>query len=223
MVSTPTQYILYTKNPSTSNNFESYALTLSYTGVFTVVKSYGNAVTKEAINTSSVIAGTWYHVAMAIGNDSLKLWVNGVLKATNTVTFSFNYLAGKNIYLGSTNESNYYAPFTGVIDNPRFYDRKLNGDEVNALYTNDPTCFAVGIKEANNNPNEVSLYPNPSNGKFYLKNSNGDNIEIVDVLGKQVLFNLEKIDDTTSSFSIKGKGLYFVRIANSKTIKLVVE
>lgn len=226
LISSPTQYMLFTKNTGTSN-FETYALTLSNNGLLTVVKSFSNGITAEASYSPALTAGTWYHAAFTMGNDSIKLFVNGQLKSTKTTTIAFNYQSGKKVYLGGTNESVFPASFTGVIDNVLFYNRKLNGSEVYALYSMDPACNAVGLNEFSDSGSSLKVFPNPNNGKFIIQNAGNNKIEISDILGRNIKFSSQSINGNTEVY-ITQVGIYFVRLIgenNSVTgiTKVVVE
>lgn len=102
--------------------------------------------------TTNPLVNTWYHIGFYIGSDSLKLYVNGALEATlqNPSTLTYNSTA--NVYLGGTTLG-FNLPFSGVMDNARFYNRKLSGTEFNQLYLSDPACI-----QTVSNPNCSSYY-----------------------------------------------------------------
>lgn len=90
--------------------------------------------------TTNPSANTWYHIGFYIGSDSLKLYVNGALEATLQNSSTLTYNASANVYLGGTTLG-FNLPFSGVMDNVRFYNRKLSGSEFNQLYITDPSCI----------------------------------------------------------------------------------
>jgi hypothetical protein len=70
----------------------------------------------------------------------------------------------------------------------------------------------------------IQLFPNPTNGRFEIVGTNdGDEISVVDILGKEVLkFNQQ---NQKRDFFIDRKGVYFVTIKSNKSnnvFKLVV-
>ena len=95
-------------------------------------QSYINGTTNPLVN-------TWYHIGFYIGQDSLKLYVNGALEATLQNPSTLTYNATANVYLGGTTLG-FNLPFFGSMDNARFYNRKLTGAEFNQLYLTDPIC-----------------------------------------------------------------------------------
>ncbi len=138
-ISNSNAYILFTKN-SLSSNFEAYNLCLDPSAHF-MTRKCGPLGTNQVTSPSTVTPNLWYHVVSTIDNSAVKLYVNGVLQGTASSTFNgFDFVSGKNVILGGTNES-YNAPFSGSIDNARFYNRTLSAAEVLYLYTQDPTCI----------------------------------------------------------------------------------
>lgn len=135
-------YIVFTKS-SGGPNYQAYSLTVEELTAgrrLRVTKgNNGNIVTVD--NTTTINLNTWYYVCFTMNNSSISIYVNGVLENTINTTMTFDYLSGKKVYLGHTLEVNSYQPFSGVIDNVRFYNRILTAAEVNQLYTVDPACI----------------------------------------------------------------------------------
>lgn len=143
------QYVLFTKN-NTFSNFESYALAIAsgFGGYkFRGEKGNGLGGTNQADCVTTLSVNTWYHIVLTIDNSFMKLYLNGVLENSISLTInSFNYQAGKKVYLGGSNEPSFNLPFFGVMDNTRFYNRVINAAEVYELFTQDPSCMpAIGL------------------------------------------------------------------------------
>lgn len=86
----------------------------------------------------------------------------------------------------------------------------------------------ITVNNCNENPIDLSIYPNPSNGKFTLLFTGNRNqvgsIEIYNLLGKRIYFS----DNYQSEIDLSGKplGIYFIHFnLNSQTIikKIVIE
>lgn len=139
------EYLVYTSN-GCSSNFEAYSVHIYYEFsvsqyIFCLSKCGSNCGTKPQIFSSTApVAGNWYHICFYIDNSVMKLYVNGVFQSSVNHNVQFGYQAGKNVYLGVTNESNFNHPFKGAVDNVRFYNRELTQQEVMQLYTQDPLC-----------------------------------------------------------------------------------
>ena len=93
------------------------------------------------------------------------------------------------------------------------------------------TGIATSIDEINN-PIQVSVYPNPSNGNVSI-NINGENtnrIEIFNVLG-EVVYSQNLLNKSSQSLNLtesnfKSKGIYFVKVTNntsSITERLIIQ
>jgi FtsP/CotA-like multicopper oxidase with cupredoxin domain len=85
---------------------------------------------------------------------------------------------------------------------------------------------ALGINDEILNKN-VSVYPNPTNGKIYINTQNGttiNKVEILDILGRSLktINNFKK--GKTIDLKNESKGLYFVKIYGNKgtTVKKVL-
>ena len=135
-------YILFTKNAAFSN-FEAYSLVTYNAGgsgtKFRAIKGDGSGGVTVADGTTSIAANTWYHVAFTIDNTQIKIYINGVLEATSSLSYGFSYDTSKFVYFGGTNDF-YNLPFQGTIDNARFYSGILSASDVSLLYTSDPNC-----------------------------------------------------------------------------------
>lgn len=146
------QYIVFTNNNCGSYH-EGYMLALLNIGTnqyrLQAVKSHttcssGGQIILNA--NSNISSNTWCHVGLYVGNDSIKVYLNGVLDGALANSNPINYNPIKNVYLGGSNLG-VNIPFSGTIDNVRFYNRKLSGTEFNQLYIQDPSCAvqAVGL------------------------------------------------------------------------------
>jgi PKD repeat protein len=107
---------------------------------FTVYRQNGSG-NNFVTSTTTVSANSWYHVTFSIDQSNMRLYVNGVLEQTLAATITaFNYDSTREVILGGSNELNFNEPYSGSIDNLRFYNRVLNAAEVSALYSQDPFC-----------------------------------------------------------------------------------
>ncbi len=139
--------VLFTKN-NQSTNIDAYSLSIANNnGSYKFLAKKSSAVGANSVySTTSVTPNTWFHVVATIDNNNMVMYVNGVMEASTSVSFNgFDYMAGKNVYLGGTNENSFNQPFQGSIDNARFYDRAINAAEVNYLYILDPVCVTQSM------------------------------------------------------------------------------
>jgi len=158
----PEQYLVYTNNGCTFN-FEAYSLITYYDftvsqQVFQVSKANGSCQYAPQVQSSTAPSvGNWYHIGFFISQDTMKLYVNGVLEDQTSHTILFNYAPGKDVYIGVTNESNFNLPFKGRVDDVRFYNRQLTPAEVMTLYTTGAPCLAGSAPTASFTPSKKSV------------------------------------------------------------------
>jgi hypothetical protein len=83
--------------------------------------------------------------------------------------------------------------------------------------------WRIGIEKGQDNKTLWSIYPNPANDflRIVLSNNNASqySITLIDVTGKE-LFSKELNSDTID-ISLLTSGMYFVKLFNSKTGKLI--
>jgi len=87
----------------------------------------------SATGTTTPELGRWYHVAAVYASTtSRKIYVNGILEATNTAT---NTPTGYDrTSIGMTRDSTPSTPFDGLIDDVRIFNVALTDTEVAGLY-----------------------------------------------------------------------------------------
>jgi hypothetical protein len=74
--------------------------------------------------------------------------------------------------------------------------------------------------------NEITLYPNPSNGIFTINTQLPTNVIAIDVAGKEVFRMLNVNNQTTLNLSQLQKGLYLLKLSNElgvQTKKIIIE
>jgi hypothetical protein len=121
--------------------------------------NYSHAISPETIN-----ADQWYHVAVTNDGSTLKLYVNGLLKAS--VSSSGFTGVNQNAYIGCVPAINLY--YNGLIDDVRIYDRALYAEEIQQVYEsrdynllpNSP-CINAGDPDYIAEPNETDLDGKP--------------------------------------------------------------
>jgi hypothetical protein len=75
-----------------------------------------------------------------------------------------------------------------------------------ALFMASP-CGGISQQDM---PNELTIYPNPSNGVFRLDAHFAGNIEVFDVMGKKVFADFIGNESVNIDLSTKAKGMYFI-------------
>jgi gliding motility-associated-like protein len=140
-------YIVFAHN-SCASFHEGYTVVAQNIGIgfrLYIVKSSSacSGPTQQHLFSSTTLsANTWYHFGAYIGNDSLKLFINGTPEGMASATGVFDYNPTEGVFLGGSGLS-FNLPLSGTLDNIRFYNRKLSDSEFNALYVTDPACTTI--------------------------------------------------------------------------------
>lgn len=213
------QYIVFAQN-ACSAWFEGYALGTSYSGGnmrLSICKSTGPT---PGCGTQHIITGgtnlainTWYHVGFYAGTDSLKLFLNGAPEGTPIVsTTAFNY-ANTNVYLGGTNSGIYNAPLDGLMDNVRFYNRKLSNSEFAQLYNLNPSCSATGAPFVLTDSLQA-CYPLDCNVTNYAATGSA-----LDGTPVNVTCTSDRFGNANSAYDFSGATNSYIQLPNDDRIK----
>lgn len=137
---------------------------------------------------SSVSTGTIYHLAVVCGADDIKVYLDGVLKSTVSVTVQ---TIPHTIYVGALDSAG-TTGFNGMIDDFQIFNRPLSAEEVTALYLNKA-----------NTP------------KFYdINNYNIENCDVASVGGSGKY--IESVSQTDGKLSAVAQNLDTVPVQNSQ-------
>ncbi|HBE40415.1 MAG TPA: hypothetical protein DDW27_04295 [Bacteroidales bacterium] len=87
----------------------------------------------------------WYHWVITTSNNGTRLYVNGDIKASNSVFIKNTYINGRQLGIGAISSSSGIVPYTdgnvkyfnGFIDDIRIYNRALTNEEIQVLYHED--------------------------------------------------------------------------------------
>ncbi|NIP51572.1 MAG: hypothetical protein GWN00_22055 [Aliifodinibius sp.] len=92
----------------------------------------------------SINTTDWYHIAGTYDNEKLKIYINGVLKNTNTQSdltdFWGNY---DSTFIGYEDDNNYTGYFDGLIDDVRVYRKPLGMFEIWDAMSGDLPRFRI--------------------------------------------------------------------------------
>ena len=182
---------------------------------------------KSAASASAISTGDWYHLAGTWerygGNDNLKIYVNGVLKATNTVNENLR-TDGTQISIGRMLHNTVNEYFDGDIDDVMIFDRVLSPDEIKAMYErgfsldwDDNGNMTTGVSDTftynwdNKLRSASALSGNikyDTSGNRIRKQSDaaGDRKYIVDIVGNLPTTLMEMTDNTILKTYIYANG-----------------
>jgi len=118
-------------------------------------------------------------------------------------------------------ELNYDSKIINVIPNS-FYEVQISDDNYCLSELSEPhtaNCSTVDVSYLDEE-DYIKSYPNPSNGNFNIESNldfnSLENIEIYDVTGRKISYNIDLISNTPSIFKIDlsyaESGLYFIKL-----------
>ena len=150
-------------------------------------------------STSTITTGQWYHLVATYDGANIKLYFNGSLESTTSLTGNIDYSDGsRNTIIGSLYPN--LLEFTGQIDAVSIFDYALSASQVTTLYGSSSTGIGNPMSLS---PKPVAYYPlgdqDSFNGadylvpnsslKDYVFSFNGSS-QYIDV-GNNSIFNLQ--------------------------------
>ena len=113
------------------------------------VQVVGQSVKYTVVSSAALVSGQWHHVTMTFDNNSLKLYVNGQLEASNSPMSAAMTAPPFDTYLGvlANAAPNYYR-FVGEIDQVRLIGRAISADEAGILAKPYRLWTANAIRDA---------------------------------------------------------------------------
>ena len=161
----PRQYF-WSGNPGTSDtvvltrweNFDAaWRLWYSSSSVKGAISNGNSNIT--AVDDTSLNLNTWNHIVMSYDSQNVKLYVNGVLKATATSTMIMNTSGASGISIGEAAQYNGYWHHTdGKIDDIGIWDRALTDQEITDLYVGCQLSFINQPEDQEANVGEDAVF-----------------------------------------------------------------
>ncbi len=115
-----------------SNTPGIYPMELAITSANTLAYYCGTSPNHELVGNSVLNQNTWYHFAYVGTANSKKIYLNGVLDASDENPGSFMVDTTNNLFLGKRGDNT--EMFKGYLDNIRIYRRALTPDDITTIY-----------------------------------------------------------------------------------------
>jgi len=107
---------------------QSYGLYLTgNTGIRMVIRENNSNSNSAATPSETIKTGQWYHIVGVRDNDTLRIYVNGVMKNESAKGFDIDTGGYGNLHFGG---SRWGKKFTGKMRNIALYKRALSSDEI---------------------------------------------------------------------------------------------
>lgn len=203
------------------NVFNGYALSVGdSTGTTIDADTYVRSSATES-GTGRIISKkindiNWHHaVVIHKYNCCNYLYVDNQLVNVDSTVFAYTDgfdISGRELLLGT--ETTFNTHFQGGVDDIRIYNRVISLEDIDTLY-NMP---AITLKDEIDLSKNISIYPNPTNGKINVLSEDIIQIEIINTEGKTIMvFNENNLN---SDIDISGfdKGIYIIRVISNKGV-----
>lgn len=160
--------------------------------------------------------GQWSHYVAVYSNQSMKLYRNGVLVASNTNSYTGTTQTALPIYIGKAISGGYIA---ASMDDVGIWNRALTTGEINQLYSS-----TLSTKEVKTQSVSGSIAPNPAKDyiEFHAPVKGSKAYSITDMNGR-LLSKGQVADKERINVSSLSRGTYFVEIEGVKTLKFIKE
>ncbi len=185
-------------------------------GVWTYLS--GTQTTASVLMPSYTDTG-WHHVMSTCNDDSIKMYLDGILIGSDYTGDIAGYTgAGNGFYIGCRTASSHF--FKGTVDDVRIWSRALDAGEVvqvyNGMFTSTKTVAGNDLK--------LIVYPNPGNGAVTLErfeNSELLTVMVFNSIGQVV--TTKQFEESTLNFTIDTPGIYYIQVSNLKGVTYVTE
>jgi len=178
-----------------------------------------NGGDEQQLNATSLAGTKWIHVAVTLGTDTARMYVNGIkVSESNTLTIKpLDFKPALN-YIGRSQFS--YPLFNGNIDDFRVYNYALTPAEIAGI-----AGILSGVEDLKSESRQaISIYPVPAdkvlNIKFSEKlNAGKSEISVLDVNGN-IHFSqrLTEYDNVSLDVSDFPSGIYILKLSAGSEI-----
>ncbi len=148
---------------------------------------------KDLDGTKPITLGQFHHYTVVYTGYSMEIYIDGELDSFASYSGFINS-SNKNLTFGrkDNTESKYFL--NGVLDEVRIYNNAVSLNAIKLL----PNIWnnITGIKDSHNS---FIIYPNPTNGHFYIKgiNANLKSLELFDARGRVIAFQSTRSEENT--------------------------
>lgn len=165
--------------------------------------------------------GAWHHIVLIHENTITKLYLDGNLVSTNSLTGKPLSAVGRPLIAGCRIvKSDYF--YKGKLDDIELFNCALDVNAINDLY--NVNLSTTTINQASTP--KLDLYPNPSTGLInYSADKMIQQVELIDMTGK-VILQQQNIHQQSGTITAKQNGCYLLKVyfedASFSTKKVII-
>jgi hypothetical protein len=168
---------------------------------------------EQSINVTKLPTGKWSHVAVTLGSNGARIYVNGEL-AGESVAITLSPLDIKPVlnYIGRSQTN---PLLNGYIDDFRIYNYELSGEKIAQLALANP--LNTKIVSYNEELNDVAFWPVPANKDLYLsiKTNERTAVSIYNINGELMFSQIINNNITKVDVSNLSPGVYLLKLASN--------
>jgi hypothetical protein len=126
------QYI--TTFVNSDGGWNGFGIRISSSAKIQIVRANSGTVTTSENSTASLSTGSWKHIVVTSSQSELKIYIDGVLDSTHSISgFTTNNTGEYNI--GALKNAGSYSQFyDGVLDEVRVFNKVISSQDVSTLY-----------------------------------------------------------------------------------------
>ncbi len=202
------QTLLYSGGPSDGQVF---AIQMEANGMLRVTDNDGNFVRMQDM---LLDIGKWNHIAATVSENNtifdVQLYKNGIAS-------SESHVGNNNLINTGNNQVQFFPRFKGLASDLRYFEQKLCGSEIEAIYNDRQTTLSLSELSASENQ-KISVYPSLSDQTIFFSKE-VETIKIVNLLGKTFL-SLKNVQIKELDISTLNTGLYILHLNNNQVVKI---
>ena len=189
----------------------------------TLTCRYGNYTSNENAFSSSyntINNGEWHHIVYFINQTTAKLYIDGSLDTTHTLTVTptTNGNLTLGTYYNDSNNSYGSAAFEGTLDQVRIFNKELSSSEITTLYNEPSNLGTASTTDIFDDGSGVALYEFEK-GAIDTGGTNG-------YIGRAGVFNgsssvIDLGNNSSNNSSIISASLWFKTSGHSSTATLI--
>lgn len=199
------QYPLSKRSQSNTNS----GYYLAFGGGTDIRLFIGNGtISASAIASTPVSNNNWYHIVGTYDGSTLRIYVNGILSGTASLSGSIGSVSDRDFFL-ALNSINSAEGFTGELDDVAIFNRVLTADEIFELYTGLDKASTAWTKDLSET---VSIVDTVKNQVSKILS------EVVSVVGSVITRGEKNISEITTVVSTLTKSISGRVFSQSLTI-----